>query len=77
MVLVEVLETDEENQVDAVGSRLSVDVANAVVAVVSLAVRDGDDAGTETVSERAPKLMKKRVHSEYLCLFPQSVRQTV
>jgi hypothetical protein len=54
MVLVEVPETDEGNQVDAVGSRLS--VANAAVAVVSLAVRDGDDAGTETVSKSAQKI---------------------
>lgn len=51
MVLVGVLETDEENQVDAAESRLSVGVAGAVVAVVSLAVRDGDDAGRERVSE--------------------------
>jgi len=35
-------ETDEVNQVDAVGSRWCEDAANAV-AVVSLAVCDGDD----------------------------------
>lgn len=38
-------ETDEENRVDAAGSRLSEDAANVAVAVVSLAERDGDDAG--------------------------------
>lgn len=44
-------ETDEVNQVDAAGSRLSEGVASVVVAVavVSLAVRDGDDAGTRTL----------------------------
>lgn len=44
-------ETDEVNQVDAAGSRLSEGVASVVVAVavVSLAVRDGDDAGTKTL----------------------------
>lgn len=44
-------ETDEVNQVDAAGSRLSEGVANVAVAVavVSLAVRDGDDAGTKTL----------------------------
>lgn len=47
MVLVEVPGTDEVNQVDAVGSRLSEGAANVAVAVVSLAVRDGDDAGTK------------------------------
>jgi hypothetical protein len=36
--------TDEESRVDAVESRLSVDVGDAVVAVVSLAVQNGDDA---------------------------------
>jgi len=47
MVLVEVPETDEANQVDAVESHSSEGVANVAVAVVSLAVRDGDDAGTK------------------------------
>lgn len=42
-------ETDEANQVDAAESRLSVGAANVAVAVVSLAVRDGDDAGTRTL----------------------------
>lgn len=39
-----VLETDEVSWADAAGSRPSVDVEGAVVAVVSLAVVNGDDA---------------------------------
>lgn len=43
-------ETDEVNRVDAAESHLSESAANAAVAVVSLAVRDGDDAGIKTLA---------------------------
>jgi len=45
-------ETDEASRVDAAAeSRQSVDAEDAVVAEVSLAVLDGDDAGTEMLVE--------------------------
>jgi len=44
MAPVAVPETDEVSRVDAVESHFGVDVEDAVVAVVSLAERDGDDA---------------------------------
>jgi hypothetical protein len=47
--------TDEANRVDAaaVESRWSVGAEDAVVAVVSLAVLDGDDAGTAMLVDPA------------------------
>lgn len=50
-------ETDGANQVDAAESRLSEDAANAAVAVVSLAVRDGDDAGNDTSANEMEKII--------------------
>jgi hypothetical protein len=46
-VLAVVPETDEVSRVDAAGWRLSVDVEDAAVAVVSLDVLNWDDAGRE------------------------------
>lgn len=50
--------TDEGNQVDAAESRLSEGAANVAVAVVSLAERDGDDAGTKPLANEVKNQLR-------------------
>jgi hypothetical protein len=74
--LAEAPETDEASRVDAAAaeSRQSVGAEDAVVAVVSLAVLDGDDAGTEMLVE-AREIIEKLC--SLLRLFPLSVGSDV